>query len=59
MGYPIRDINGADQAGFMIAQGTIRRGKFMKYFLISSNDDNNFSEHIETWDYWMDYDHDS
>ncbi|CAH1107823.1 unnamed protein product [Psylliodes chrysocephalus] len=26
MGYPIRDINGADQAGFMIAQGTIRRG---------------------------------
>nr|XP_023022825.1 glucose dehydrogenase [FAD, quinone]-like [Leptinotarsa decemlineata] len=26
MGYPIRDINGAEQAGFMIAQGTIRRG---------------------------------
>ncbi|XP_072381734.1 glucose dehydrogenase [FAD, quinone] [Diabrotica undecimpunctata] len=26
MGYPVRDINGADQAGFMIAQGTIRRG---------------------------------
>lgn len=26
LGYPIRDINGADQAGFMIAQGTIRRG---------------------------------
>ncbi|KAJ8985234.1 hypothetical protein NQ317_018263 [Molorchus minor] len=26
MGYPIRDINGADQAGFMVAQGTIRRG---------------------------------
>ncbi|KAF7263763.1 hypothetical protein GWI33_001199, partial [Rhynchophorus ferrugineus] len=27
LGYPIRDINGADQAGFMIAQGTIRRGQ--------------------------------
>ncbi|KAJ8931335.1 hypothetical protein NQ314_015743 [Rhamnusium bicolor] len=27
LGYPNRDINGADQAGFMIAQGTIRRGK--------------------------------
>lgn len=26
LGYPIRDINGADQRGFMIAQGTIRRG---------------------------------
>ncbi|KAK5638300.1 hypothetical protein RI129_012595 [Pyrocoelia pectoralis] len=26
LGYPIRDINGADQSGFMIAQGTIRRG---------------------------------
>lgn len=26
MGYPVRDINGEDQAGFMIAQGTIRRG---------------------------------
>lgn len=26
MGYPNRDINGADQAGFMVAQGTIRRG---------------------------------
>ncbi|KAF5272033.1 hypothetical protein FQR65_LT05014 [Abscondita terminalis] len=26
LGYPIRDINGADQTGFMIAQGTIRRG---------------------------------
>lgn len=26
MGYPHRDINGADQAGFMVAQGTIRRG---------------------------------
>ncbi|XP_060533708.1 uncharacterized protein LOC132706396 [Cylas formicarius] len=27
LGYPNRDINGAEQAGFMIAQGTIRRGK--------------------------------
>ncbi|XP_066259542.1 glucose dehydrogenase [FAD, quinone]-like [Euwallacea similis] len=27
MGYPNRDINGAEQAGFMIAQGTIRRGQ--------------------------------
>lgn len=26
LGYPNRDINGADQYGFMIAQGTIRRG---------------------------------
>ncbi|XP_055698387.1 glucose dehydrogenase [FAD, quinone] [Phlebotomus papatasi] len=26
LGYPNRDINGADQRGFMIAQGTIRRG---------------------------------
>lgn len=26
MGYPNRDVNGAEQAGFMIAQGTIRRG---------------------------------
>ncbi|CAG9861254.1 unnamed protein product [Phyllotreta striolata] len=26
MGYPVRDINGAEQAGFMVAQGTIRRG---------------------------------
>lgn len=26
LGYPVRDINGADQSGFMIAQGTIRRG---------------------------------
>ncbi|XP_019869160.2 glucose dehydrogenase [FAD, quinone]-like [Aethina tumida] len=26
MGYPNRDINGAEQAGFMVAQGTIRRG---------------------------------
>ncbi|GAB0093761.1 hypothetical protein DMENIID0001_089360 [Sergentomyia squamirostris] len=26
LGYPNRDINGADQKGFMIAQGTIRRG---------------------------------
>ncbi|XP_071050377.1 glucose dehydrogenase [FAD, quinone]-like [Onthophagus taurus] len=26
MGYDIRDINGEHQAGFMIAQGTIRRG---------------------------------
>ncbi|KAJ3620550.1 hypothetical protein MTP99_004489 [Tenebrio molitor] len=26
LGYPNRDINGADQAGFMVAQGTIRRG---------------------------------
>ncbi|XP_059620688.1 glucose dehydrogenase [FAD, quinone]-like [Phlebotomus argentipes] len=26
IGYPNRDINGADQKGFMIAQGTIRRG---------------------------------
>ncbi|KAB0791777.1 hypothetical protein PPYR_03577 [Photinus pyralis] len=26
LGYPMRDINGAEQAGFMIAQGTIRRG---------------------------------
>lgn len=26
LGYPIRDINGAEQRGFMIAQGTIRRG---------------------------------
>ncbi|XP_065201435.1 glucose dehydrogenase [FAD, quinone] isoform X2 [Planococcus citri] len=25
-GYPVRDINGAHQTGFMIAQGTIRRG---------------------------------
>lgn len=26
MGYPHRDINGEEQAGFMVAQGTIRRG---------------------------------
>lgn len=26
LGYPVRDINGASQTGFMIAQGTIRRG---------------------------------
>ncbi|XP_014247172.1 glucose dehydrogenase [FAD, quinone] [Cimex lectularius] len=26
LGYPNRDINGAQQTGFMIAQGTIRRG---------------------------------
>lgn len=26
LGYPNRDINGGDQYGFMIAQGTIRRG---------------------------------
>lgn len=26
MGYPVRDINGEHQAGFMLAQGTIRRG---------------------------------
>lgn len=33
MGYPIRDINGADQAGFMIAQGTIRRGALLKILI--------------------------
>lgn len=27
LGYPIRDINGAEQRGFMISQGTIRRGE--------------------------------
>lgn len=27
MGYENRDINGEEQAGFMVAQGTIRRGK--------------------------------
>lgn len=26
LGYQVRDINGEEQAGFMVAQGTIRRG---------------------------------
>lgn len=32
IGYPIRDVNGAEQAGFMISQGTIRRGKILLFF---------------------------
>ena len=36
LGYHVRDINGADQEGFMIAQGTIRRGsRFVIFFFFN------------------------